>query len=80
MELIGVGVLIIVAYTLGLINGQKIVSGEKIESPVKEVIKVVEAIKPPTKEEKQLRKEQENLNNIALNFENYPGKQIKVDD
>lgn len=64
------GVFILVAYTLGLKNGQKIVKNEpvelaKVESPVEKI--------KQKKIEKEQQKELNKINKILENIDNYDG-------
>ena len=64
------GVFILVAYTLGLKNGQKIVKSEPIELP--KVENLVEKIQQK-KLEKEQQKEIDKINKILENIDNYDG-------
>ena len=64
------GVFILVAYTLGLKNGQKIVKSEPIELP--KVENSVEKMQQK-KLEKEQQKEIDKINRILENIDNYDG-------
>lgn len=64
------GVFILIAYTLGLKNGQKIVKNEPIELP--KVENQIEKINQK-KIEKEYQKEIDKINNILENIDNYDG-------
>ena len=70
------GVFILISYTLGLRNGQKISNNKEIESPV------VNPIKEVSKELKKFHtdKEQKKLNTIMENIDNYNGTAIGQKD
>ena len=64
------GVFILIAYTLGLKSGQKIVKNEPIELP--KVENQIEKINQK-KIEKEYQKEIDKINNILENIDNYDG-------
>lgn len=64
-----IGVLIIISYTLGLKNGQRVVRGQEVELPKIEPIKAIQR----HIEEREVNEEMERLNNIINNIENYSG-------
>lgn len=63
-------ILIIIAYTLGVIVGQKLKVGEKVEMP--SPVKVVNKIREDIKESKEIKEFEINLENI----ENYNGTSL----
>lgn len=63
-----IGILVIVAYTLGLRNGQKVFKGEQVELPKPTIGKVTRQI-----EENEYDKEVEKTSIIIDNIENYKG-------
>lgn len=64
------GVFILIAYTLGLKNGQRIVKNEPIELP--KVENPVESINKKRLEKEQ-QKEIDKINKILENIDNYDG-------
>lgn len=63
------GVFILVSYTLGLYNGQKLANKEKVSIPVVNPVKAVQEYQ----EDKREKKELEEFNTMLSNIENYDG-------
>lgn len=66
-----ISIVVIIAYTLGISNGQKIMNKEKVNvlPGIKETVSKVEDIKEHFKQKEEL----EELDNILQNLDNYDG-------
>lgn len=71
-----VGVICVLCFYTGAKVGQKVVRGETIETPLKSPLKVVSEIK----ETAEYKKEQEKLQTISDNIDNYDGTGIGQKD
>lgn len=74
--ILAVGILCAFCFTIGARVGQKVVRGETIETPLKSPLKVVSE----AKEQFEYRKEQEKLQTISDNIDNYNGTSIGQKD
>ncbi len=73
------GAFIILSYTLGLKNGQKIVKSEKIDIP--NPIKKIKQIKEDKEEQKIIDEYQKLLDNINnYDMPGYDQKDVKIDE
>lgn len=71
-----IGFFNVCCFIIGAKIGQKVVRGETIESPVKSPLQVVSE----AKEQFEYRKEQERLQTISDNIDNYDGTSIGQKD
>lgn len=67
------GIFIIVAYTLGLKNGQKLKNNEEIEMPEVNPIKIVRNEIESFKQSFEQKKKQDIYDTIMTNIDNYDG-------
>lgn len=69
-------ILIVIAYTLGLVNGQKIKHGEKIIIPDLNPIKLLKENKMEKELITEAKDEQERINKMLENIDSYDGTGI----
>lgn len=74
------GIFIIVAYTLGLKNGQKLKNNEEIEMPEINPIKIVRNEIESFEQSFEQKKKQDIYDTIMTNIDNYDGTELGQKD